>query len=68
MTYKEALTEALKVKSSYPRGNSCGCGEGWMEERCIKLEELLNDGGCHCIYDKRTQEENNKIIEEFLKS
>lgn len=47
------LKEALKIKPTYPSNGYCGCGEGWQDERCSKMEELLGkdcDGNNYCIY------------------
>lgn len=51
MTEEEALEEALKIVPKYPGFGQCGCGEGWQNEQCTKLEQLIGDGECHCIYD-----------------
>jgi hypothetical protein len=41
----ENLVQALKVKPLYPQ-TSCGCGEGWTDERCNKL----NCATIECIF------------------
>lgn len=45
------LEEVLKIVPTYPNSGKCGCGEGYQNECCSKLEDLMNDGQSHCIYD-----------------
>lgn len=43
------LRTSMLIKPKYQQ-SFCGCGEGWSDERCEKLTELMNDGNHHCIF------------------
>lgn len=45
----ETLVKALKIKPRYDQ-NSCGCGEGWNDERCDELSKNTNCSDCIFSY------------------
>jgi len=45
----ETLVKALKIKPFYNQ-NSCGCGEGWNDERCDELSKNTNCLDCIFSY------------------
>lgn len=44
----EKLVESLKITPGYYQ-KTCGCGEGWEDERCCNFEN--KEGSLGCIFN-----------------